>query len=96
MPTVIDLSSDDPLSDKGKQKVDVEMVDASNLSGTSAAQNDDMAEASARWPNFAELALVWVEEELPRRGRSPLEFRDTTNPDAKPFFVLDNKDEVKY
>jgi hypothetical protein len=95
-PTVIDLSSDDPPSDKGKQKADVEMVDASDRPRTSAAPNDDMAEASAGWPNFVELALVRAEEELPRWGRSPLEFRDAANPDAKPFFVLDDKDEVKY
>jgi hypothetical protein len=30
------------------------------------APEDDMAEAFTRWPNFAELALVRVEEELPR------------------------------
>jgi hypothetical protein len=72
------------------------MVDASDRPGTSVAPNDDMAEASVGWPNFMELALVQVEVELPRLGRSPLEFRDTTNPDAEPFFVLDDKDEVKY
>jgi hypothetical protein len=55
-----------------------------------------MAEAPARWPNFIELALMRTEEELPRWGRSPLEFRDAANPDAEPFFVLDDKDEVKY
>jgi hypothetical protein len=27
---------------------------------------------------------------------SPLVFRDTANPDAEPFFILDDKDEVKY
>jgi hypothetical protein len=43
-----------------------------------------------------ELALMRAEEELPCWGRSPLEFRDAANPDAEPFFVLDDKDEVKY
>jgi hypothetical protein len=76
--------------------MDVETVGASDQPGTSAAAEDDMAEASARWPNFVELSLMRTEKELPRWGRSPLEFRDAANPDAEPFFVLDNKDEVKY
>jgi hypothetical protein len=62
---VIDLTFDDPPFDKGKQKANVEMVDASDRPGTSAAPNDDMVEASAGWPNFTELALVRAEEELP-------------------------------
>jgi hypothetical protein len=62
---VIDLTSDDTPSDKGKQKADVEMVDASDQPGTSVAPDDDMVEASARWPNFTELALMRAEEELP-------------------------------
>jgi hypothetical protein len=62
---VIDLTSDDTPSDKGKQKADVETVDASDQPGTSAAPNDDVAEASTGWPNFTELALMQVEEELP-------------------------------
>jgi hypothetical protein len=82
-PTVIDLSSDDTPTDKGKQKMDVETVDAAGQPGTSVASDDDMAEASARWPNFAELALMRAEEELPRWGRSPLVFRDAANPDAE-------------
>jgi hypothetical protein len=56
---------------------------------------DDLAEASARWPDYAGLALVWVEE-LPRWGRSTLEFRDASNPSAEPFFALDDKDEVQH
>jgi hypothetical protein len=55
-----------------------------------------MAEASARWPNFVELVFVRSEEELPRWGRSTLEFRDTTNPNIRPFFALDDKDEVQH
>jgi hypothetical protein len=93
---MIDLTSDDTPSDKGKQKADVEMVDASDQPGTSTAPNDDMAVASVRWPNFTELGLMRAKEELSRWGRSPLEFRDAANPDAEPFFVLDDKDEVKY
>jgi hypothetical protein len=57
---------------------------------------DDLAEASARWPDYAGLALVRVEEELPRWGRSTLEFRDASNPNTEPFFALDNKDEVQH
>jgi hypothetical protein len=53
-----------------------------------------MAEASAKWPDFTELALVRLEEELPRWGRSTLEFRDAANLNAEPFFTLDDKDEV--
>jgi hypothetical protein len=41
------------------------------------------------------LALVRAEEELPRWGRSTLEFRDASNPSAEPFFALDDKDEVQ-
>jgi hypothetical protein len=64
-PALIDLTIDDSPADKGKQKVDVE-TEASDRPGTSAALGDDQAEASARWPDFARLALVRVEEELPR------------------------------
>jgi hypothetical protein len=35
-------------------------------------------------------------EELPRWGRSTLEFRDASNPSAEPFFALDDKDEVQH
>jgi hypothetical protein len=93
---VIDLTFDEPPSDKGKEKADVEMVDATDRPGTSAAPGGDTAEASARWPDFAELVLVRAEEELPRWGRLPLEFRDATNPDAEPFFTLNDKEEVKF
>jgi hypothetical protein len=37
-----------------------------------------------------------VEEELPRWGRSTLEFRDASNPSAEPVFALDDKDEVQH
>jgi hypothetical protein len=95
MPIIIDLTSEYTPSDKGKQKVDVEMVDASGQPGTSAAPDDNKAEASAKWPNFTELALMRMEE-LPHWGRSPLEFRDAANPNAEPIFVLDDKGEVRY
>jgi hypothetical protein len=72
------------------------MVDAPDWPGTSTTLGDDLAEASARWPDYAGLVLVWVEEELPRWGRSTLEFRDTSNPSAEPFFALDDKDEVQH
>jgi hypothetical protein len=65
---MIDLMFDDSPSDKGKQKVDVEMVDASNQPGTSAAPDGDAVEASGGWPNFAELVLMRAEEELPALG----------------------------
>jgi hypothetical protein len=64
-PTIIDLTSDDTPYNKGKQKVDVEMVNASDQPGTSTAPDDDMAKESTRWANFMELALMWTEEELP-------------------------------
>jgi hypothetical protein len=41
---MIDLTSDDTPSDKGKQKVDVEMVDAPDQPRTSVAPEDDMVE----------------------------------------------------
>jgi hypothetical protein len=63
---VIDLTSDDPLSDKGKHKADVEMVNALDQPGTSAALDGDAVEAPVGWPDFVERALVRAEEELPR------------------------------
>jgi hypothetical protein len=63
---MIDLTVDDPPADKGKQKADVEMVEAPDWPGTSAALGDDLAEASTGWPDYAGLALVRAEEELPR------------------------------
>jgi hypothetical protein len=65
-PALIDLTIDDSPSDKGKQKADVETAEAPDRPGTSAALGDDLAEASARWPDYAGLALVRAEEELPR------------------------------
>jgi hypothetical protein len=93
---LIDLTADDSPADKGKQEVDVETAEASDRTGTSAALGGDQAEASARWPDFVGLALVRAEEELPRWGRSTLEFRDASNPSVEPFFALDNKDEVQH
>jgi hypothetical protein len=93
---VIDLTVDDPPSDKRKQKANVEMVDALDQPETSIAPGDDMAEASAKWPNFVKLALVRAEEELPCWGQSTLEFRDAANPNAEPFFSLNDKDEVQH
>jgi hypothetical protein len=95
-PALIDLTVDDSPSAKGKQKADVETVEASDRPGTSAALGDDLAEASARWPDYTGLALVRVEEELPRWGQSTLEFRDASNPSAEPFFALNDKDEVQH
>jgi hypothetical protein len=95
-PALIDLILDDSPADKGKQVVDVEAAEAADRGGTSAALEGDQAKASAGWPNFAGLALVRAEEELPRWGRSTLEFRDASNPSAEPFFALDDKDEVHH
>jgi hypothetical protein len=50
--------SDDSPSNKGKQKVDVEMVDASDQPGTSTALDCDAVETLGGWPDFAELVLV--------------------------------------
>jgi hypothetical protein len=63
---LIDLTVDDSPSTKEKQKADVETAEASDRPSTSATLGDDLAEASARWPDYAGLALVRVEEELPR------------------------------
>jgi hypothetical protein len=93
---LIDLTADDSPADKGKQEVNIEMAEASDRASTSAALGGDQAEASVGWPDFARLALVWAEEELPRWGRSTLEFRDASNPSAEPFFALDDKDEVHH
>jgi hypothetical protein len=62
---VIDLTVDDPPSNKGKQKADAETIDAPDRPGTFATLGDDLAEASARWPNYVGLVLVRAEEELP-------------------------------
>jgi hypothetical protein len=62
---MINLTVDDPPSDKRKQKADVEMFDALDRPGTSTTLGDDLAEASARWPDYAGLVLVRAEEELP-------------------------------
>jgi hypothetical protein len=64
-PALIDLTIDGSPSDKGKQKADIETAEASDRPGTSAALGDDLAEASARWPDYTGLALVRAEEELP-------------------------------
>jgi hypothetical protein len=87
---MIDLTIDDPPSDKGKQKANVETVDAPDRPGTSATLGDDLAEVLARWPDYTGLALVRAEEELSRWSRSTLEFRDASNPSTKPFFTLDD------
>jgi hypothetical protein len=49
---VIDLTIDDPPSDKGKQKADIEMVDAPDQPGTSITSGDNVAKVSTRWPDF--------------------------------------------
>jgi hypothetical protein len=95
-PALIDLTLDDSPADKGKQVADVEAAEAADRAGTSTALEGDYAEASAEWPDFTGLALVRAEEELPRWGRSTLEFRDASNPSAEPFFALDDKDEVHH
>jgi hypothetical protein len=41
---MIDLTSDDPPSDKGKQKVDVEMIDTSDRPETSVVLDGDVME----------------------------------------------------
>jgi hypothetical protein len=95
-PAVIDLTVDGPPSNKGKQKVNVDTVDALDRPGTSTVLGDDPTKASARCPDYAGLALVRAEEELPCWGQSTLEFRDASNPSAEPFFALDDKDEVQH
>jgi hypothetical protein len=67
-PAVIDLTVDDPPSDKGKQKADVEMVDAPDRPGTSVTSKDDMAEASTRWPDFRGAGACAVGEGAPALG----------------------------
>jgi hypothetical protein len=93
---LIDLTVDDSPADKGKQEVDVETAEASDQADTSAALGGDQAEASAKWPDFAGLAAMRVEEDLPCWGRSTLEFRDVSNPSVESFFALDDKDEVQH
>jgi hypothetical protein len=66
MPAVINLMFNDSPSDKGKQKADIEMVDASDRPETSATPDGDTVEAYGGWPDFTKLALMRAEEELPR------------------------------
>jgi hypothetical protein len=40
--------------------------------------------------------LHGAEEELPRWGRSTLEFREASNPSVEAFFALDDKDKVQH
>jgi hypothetical protein len=65
-PVMIDLTLDDPPSNKGKQKVDVKMVNALDRPGTSAMPGGDTVEASGGWPDLTKLVLVRAKEELPR------------------------------
>jgi hypothetical protein len=58
---MIDLTVDDSPSDKGKQKADVEMVDAPDWPETSMASDGDAVETSGGWLDFVELALVRAE-----------------------------------
>jgi hypothetical protein len=95
-PALIDLTIDDSSSNKGKQEADVETAEAPDRPSTSAVLGDDLAEASARWPDCAGLALVRAEEELLRWGQSTLEFWDASNPNVEPFFALDDKDKVQH
>jgi hypothetical protein len=95
-PALINLTLDDSSVDKGKQVAGVEGVEAADQASTSAVPEGDQAEASAVWSDLAGLALVRAEEELPRWGRSTLEFRDASNPSAEPIFALDDKDEVHH
>jgi hypothetical protein len=72
------------------------MVNAPDRLNTSVTSGDDVVEVSARWPDFTGLVLAWAKEDLPCWGRSTLEFRDASNPNAEPFFTLDDKDEVQH
>jgi hypothetical protein len=74
----------------------VEGAEAVDEARPSAAPEADLAKALVAWSDLAGLALVWAEEELPRWGRSALEFRDAANPSAEPVFALNNRDEVHH
>jgi hypothetical protein len=102
------LTLDDIPLDKGKQAMGVEggevadqagastavgEVNTAGEAGPSAGPGDAPAGSSSSWPDIAALAIARAETELPRWGAS-LQFRDATNPDAEPIFVLSDKDEV--
>jgi hypothetical protein len=95
--------------DKGKQTMGVEggevadqagvatavgEVDTAGEAGPSAGPGDAPAGSSSSWPDIAALAIARAETELPKWGGPSLQFRDATNPDAEPIFVLSDKDEV--
>jgi hypothetical protein len=80
-PALVDLTLDDSPIDKGKQVVGVEVVEAGDQAGPPAVVEGAKAAGQAGpfagpksalvgapfgWPDLAALALVWVEEELPR------------------------------
>jgi hypothetical protein len=62
--------------------------------GPSAGPGDASTGSLSSWPDIAALAIARAEAEIPRWGAPSLQFRDATNPDAEPIFVLHDKDEV--
>jgi hypothetical protein len=65
-----------------------------NEAGPSTGPGGAPAASSSSWPDFAALAIARAEEEIPRWGGPPLQFRDAANLDAEPILTLNDRDEV--
>lgn len=93
---MIVIPNDSPL-DKGKERVDGVAAEEplERLVVPTAPELGDTSPSST-WPDFTKLALIRAGEEVPSWGQPTLEFKDASNPEAEPLFVLDDKDEVAY
>jgi hypothetical protein len=106
-PVVVTL--DDAPLDKGKEIVGAEegettsRAEAStpvgaagegNEVGPSTGPGGAPAASSSSWPDFAALAIARAEEEIPRWGGPPLQFKDAANLDGEPILTLNDRDEV--
>jgi hypothetical protein len=106
-PVVVTL--DDAPLDKGKEIVGAEegettsRAEAStpvgaasegNEAGPSTGPGGAPAASSSSWPDFAALAIARAEEEIPRWGGPPLQFKDAANLDGEPILTLNDRDEV--
>jgi hypothetical protein len=69
-------------------------VGEGNEAGPSTGPGGAPAASSSSWPDFAALAIARAEEEIPRWGGPPLQFKDAANLDGEPILTLNDRDEV--
>jgi hypothetical protein len=72
----------------------VEAAGEGDEAGPSTGPGGAPAASSSSWPDFAALAIARAEEEIPRWGGPPLQFKDAANLDAEPILTLNDRDEV--